>query len=454
MGTLNNIGNILSSSANGSVFGGSNGINVQLLLDVALAAAQAPLQSLHQQQSALQAKTNALQRIQGDINNLTTAVSALSSTSGAVNSVTATSSNSAVLTASADPTALGGTHSIVVNSLATTSSSYTNPVASATTALGTGSFQITVGSQPPVTITVNNTNNTLNGLAAAINGQKAGVTASVINDANGARLALVSNTTGAPGNITISNDSTGLGFHLAVTGSNASLVVDGVPINSTSNSVSGVISGATIQLTGAAPGATVSLTLSPDANQATTAINQFVTAWNKVMQDVNAQFAVASNGTGGGPLEADGTLRQIQNQLLSGVTGSVSGNNGFVNLASIGVNMNNDGTLAVNSGTLSNALNNNFRSVQTLLQGTVGVATGLANTLNQITDPSNGSVTLDLQGFSKESQDLTQQINSMQSQLLLQQQTLTDQYARMQTTLQEMPLLQNQLTMQLAALGH
>ena len=198
----------------------------------------------------------------------------------------------------------------------------------------------------------------------------------------------------------------------------------------------------------------MSLTLSPDANQATTAINQFVTAWNKVMQDVNAQFAVASNGTGAGPLEADGTLRQIQNQLLSGVTGSVSGNNGFVNLASIGVNMNNDGTLAVNSGTLSNALNNNFRSVQTLLQGTVGVATGLANTLNQITDPSNGSVTLDLQGFSKESQDLTQQINSMQSQLLLQQQTLTDQYARMQTTLQEMPLLQNQLTMQLAALGH
>ncbi len=453
MGTINNIGNILSSSANGSVFGGSNGINVQLLLDVALAAIEAPLVSLQRQQSALQVKTKALQSIQDDINSLATAVTDLSSTSGAVNSLTATSSDSTVFTASADPTALSGTHSIVVNSLATTSSYYTNPVASATTAIGTGSFQITVGSQPPVTITVNNTNNTLNGVAAAINGQNAGVTASVINDANGARLALVSNTSGAPGNLTISNDSTGLGFHQAVTGSNASLVVDGVPINSTSNTLSGVIPGATIQLTGAAPGRAVSLTLSPDSSQATKAINQFVTAWNKVMQVVNLQFAVTSSGRAGGPLEADGTLRGVQNQLLSAVTHSIPGNNGLVNLASIGVNMNNDGTLAINSGTLSNALNNNFSSVHTLLQGASGVATGLANTLKQITDPANGSVTLDLQGFSNENRDLTQQIDVMRSQLLIQQQNLTDQYAKLQTTLQEMPLLQNQLTAQLAALG-
>jgi flagellar hook-associated protein 2 len=454
MGTINNIGNVLSSSANGGAFGGSSGINVQFLLDVALAAAEAPLVSLQQQQSALQTKTKALQSIQDDINSLATAVTDLSSASGAVNSLTATSSDSTVLTASADPTALSGTHSIVVTSLATTSSYYTNPVASATTALGTGSFQITVGSQPPVTITVTNTNNTLNGLAAAINGQNAGVTASVINDANGARLALVSNTSGAPGNITISNDSTGLGFHQAVIGSNASLVVDGVPINATSNTLSGVISGATIQLTGAAPGRTVSLTLSPDASEATKAINQFATSWNKVMQDVNLQFAVTSTGIAGGALESDGTLREVQNQLLSAVTHSITGNNGFVNLASIGVNMNNDGTLAVNSGTLSNALNNNFSSVHALLQGAAGVATGLANTLNQITDPSNGTITLDLQGFSKETQDLTQQISTLQSQLLIQQQNLTEQYAKVQTTLQELPLLQNQLTEQLAALGH
>jgi flagellar hook-associated protein 2 len=265
-------------------------------------------------------------------------------------------------------------------------------------------------------------------------------------------LAIVSNTSGTSGNITISGDTTGLGFTQAVTGSNASLTVDGVPINSASNAVSGVIPGVTLNLAGAAPAETVNLTLTPDASQATTAINQFVSAWNTVMGDLNSQFDVASDGTGGGPLEADSILRGVQDQLLSAVTFSVGGNNGFVNLASIGVNMNEDGTLSVDSGTLSNALSNNYTSVQNLLQGTSGVATALSNTLTQINDPSQGSITLDLQGLSQTNQSLTQQIDAMQTQLTTQTQNLTAQYAQMEATIQEMPSLQSEISQQLAAL--
>ena len=65
----------------------------------------------------------------------------------------------------------------------------------------------------PVTITLTNANGTLNSLASAINAQNIGVTASVITDANGYRLALVSNTTGSAGNFTITNNSTDLEFH-------------------------------------------------------------------------------------------------------------------------------------------------------------------------------------------------------------------------------------------------
>lgn len=452
MGTINNIGNILSSGINGGVFGGSDAINVQTLLDSVLSAEQAPLVALQQQQSTLQTQSATLQSIEADVNSLSTAVTALSDSNGALNSFTATSSNSSVLTASAGPTAAAGTHSIVVNSLATTSSFYTSPVASGDAPIATGSFQISVGNNQPATITVDNTNNTLNGLAATINGQNLGVTASVINDANGARLALVSNTTGASGNIAVSSNTTGLTFNQAAAGANASLTVDGVPISSTSNTVSGVIPGVTLNLAGAEPNTTVSLTLTPDADQATNAINQFVSAWNKVIQDLNSQFAVASDGTGGGPLEADNTLRGMQNQLLAAITYSIDGNNGYVNLASIGVNMNNDGTLSVNSATLSDTLNNSFGNVQNLLQGTSGLATMLSTTLNQLTDPSQGTITLDLQGMSQMNQDLTQQISAMQAQLTTQQQNLTAQYAQMQTVLQEMPLLQSQVSQQLAAL--
>jgi len=92
-------------------------------------------------------------------------------------------------------------------------------------------------------VTIGSTDNTLNGLSAAINAQNLGVTASVITDANGARLALVSNTPGSAGGITVSGNTTGLTFNLAASGSNASLTVDGVPVNSASNTVAGVIPG-------------------------------------------------------------------------------------------------------------------------------------------------------------------------------------------------------------------
>jgi flagellar hook-associated protein 2 len=446
MGSINNFGNVLLPA-------GSNTINVQSLLTSVEQANAIPMQLLQQQQGTNRTQSSALTSIEADINALSTAVGDLSNTNGSINSLTATSSNSNLVTASADPTAGTGSHTIVVNSLATTSSYYTDPVASSSTAIGTGSFQITVGSNPAATVTVDSTNNTLSGLAAAINGQNLGVTASVVTDASGARLAIVSGTTGLAGNITVANNTTGLNFNSAVTGANASLTVDGVPINSTSNTISSVIPGVTLNLVGAAPGTTVSLALSPDADQATTAVNSFVSAWNTVVKDLNAQFAVASDGTGGGPLEADSTLRGIQNQLLSAVTTSLTGNNGVVNLASIGVNMNTDGTLTVDSGVLTNAVSNNFTSVQNLFQGTGGVATILSSTLKQITDPSQGSIALDLQGMSTENQDLSNQISAMQSQLATQDQLLVAEYAQMQNTLDEMPQLQAQITQQLGSLG-
>jgi flagellar hook-associated protein 2 len=445
MGTVNNYGNVLLAA-------GSNTIDVQGLLNSAITAAQQPLTLLQQQQTTVQTQTAALQSISGDVTALNTAVQALTTSNGALNALTATSSNTNVVTASADSTALAGTHSIVVNSLATTASYYTDSVASATTTLANGSFQIAVGSNSPATVTIDSSDNTLNGLATAINAQNLGVTASVITDANGARLALVSSTSGGAGSINLTGNTTGLTFNQAATGTNASLTVDGVPVSSTSNTVVGAIPGVTLNLAGAAPGQTVNITLTPDTNQASSAVSAFVSAWNQVVQDINSQFNISSNGTGGGPLETDNNLRDLQNQLLSAITYSISGNNGLVNLASIGVNMNTDGTLSLDSGKLANTLSGNYTALQNLLQGSSGVGAFLSNTLNQITDPTQGTIALDLQGMSQTNESLTQQISDMQTLVTAQTQSLTQQYAQMAVTLQEMPSLQQQTTEQLAAL--
>jgi flagellar hook-associated protein 2 len=327
-------------------------------------------------------------------------------------------------------------------------------LASSSTTISPGTFQIQVGSNSPVTVTVDATNNTLSQLASSINSQNAGVSASVIQDATGYRLALVSNTSGAPGDITVSGNTTGLTFNKAVTGTNASLVVDGIPISSSSNTVSDVINGVTLSLGSPSPDTPVTVNVSPDTSQATTAINNFVSAWNTVNSDINSQFNVASDGSGGGPLEADNSLRDVQGQLLGAVAYSIPGNNGIVNLASIGVNLNDDGSLSVDTNTLNAALSSNYSAVQNLLQNTTnGFAQNFSSVISTVNSPGTGILPIDSQSISNTAQGIGSQITDLQAALAVQQANLTTVYSQVNTTLQELPLLESQISQQLSGIA-
>jgi flagellar hook-associated protein 2 len=440
----------LLSSTSGTGLG--QGIDVQQFVTLALASDQANITHLQAQRTQLNSQTTALAQITTDLNNLRSTAFALSDPLGALNALTTTSSNSGVLTATAASSALAGTHTITVSSLATTASYYTNSLPTSTV-LAAGSFNVQVGTGAAATVTIDSTNNTLAGLAEAINTKGIGVQASVINDANGSRLALVSTTTGLPGDLTVSGNTTGLAFTKAVTGSNASLVVDGVPISSTTNTVGGVINGVTLNLTSASPGTPVTITTAPDTTQASTAVNNFVSSYNTAIKDINTQFAVLSDGSGGGPLEADGSLREAQAALLGAVSFATTGNNGAVNLASIGVNLNDDGTLSTTASSLSSALASNFSGVQNFLQATsTGFASNLSTVLRNVTDSSQGALGLDAKGISQSSQALSQQISDLQAALATKRQGLTAIYAQVNATLQQLPLLQSQLTQQLGTL--
>ena len=439
-----------SSSSGNSSFG--QGINVQQFVQFALANQQANITALQNQQASLNSQSAEITKISTDLSNLDNAVFALSDPLGVLSSQAATSSNSAVVNATASSSATPGSHSIVVNSLATTSSYYTGALTTSSSTISAGTFQVKVGSNTAATVTVDSTNNTLSQLASSINNQNIGVSASVIQDSNGYRLALVSTASGAPGDITVSGNTTGLSFTKAVTGTNASLVVDGIPISSASNTVSNVINGVTLSLGSPSPSTPVTVNVNPDTTQATTAINNLVSAYNTVIGEINSQFNVAADGSGGGPLEADNSLRDIQSQLLAAFSYSVPGNSGVVNLASIGVNFNNDGTLSVDSGKLSAALSSNYSAVQNLLQNTSnGFSQNLSTVLSNINGAGTGILSLDAQSITNTSQDLMRQIADLQASLATQRISLTAIYAQVNTTLQELPLLENQISQQLAS---
>lgn len=444
--------NATSGTSLNSSTGLGQGIDVNTFVQSALSFDQANINQLQTQQSIVDAQSKALSQITSDLNALESTVFSLKDPLGSLASQTAASSNTSVLTAAASSSALAGVHNVTVNSLATTSSYYTDAVASSSTTLAAGSFQFQVGSRTPVSVTVDSTNNTLDGIASSINNLDAGVRASVINDANGARLVLVSETTGAPGDLTVSTNTTGLTFTKAVTGANASLVVDGVPISSTTNSVASVINGVTLNLTSASPTSSVTLTVSPDTSKATDALNQFVSAYNTAIKDVNAQFAVAADGSGGGPLEADGSLREAQSALLSAIAYSNSGSGNIVNLHSLGISLNNDGTLSVNQGTLATNLSGHYSDVQNFLQAsTAGFAHNLSSILNNLTDSTAGPLGLDAKSLQQTSQQLGSHISDLQSNLTVKQANLILIYSQVNATLQELPLLQQQLSRQLAS---
>ena len=439
-----------TNSSTGASLG--QGIDVATIVSQLVQAQSGPLTQMQNEQTTLETQQSALETISSQLQSLYNAVTALTDPAGQFSASDATSSNSSILTASAASGTPLASHTVVVNSLATTSSYYSDEFSSGTASIPQGSFTLQAGNGAPATVTIDSTDNTLNGLAAAINNQNLGVTATVINDSNGARLAIVSNTSGAPGNITISNNTTGINFTQATQGTNASLTVDGVPVSSSSNTVTNVIQGVTLNLASAAPNTPVTVSVAPDTTQAETAVNNFVGAYNTLIGSLNSQFQVDSSGNAG-PLAGDSSVSLLQNQLLADVSYSMSGNNGVTNLASIGINMNDDGTLTVDNTTLENAIQTNFAAVQNFIQGTTGsFGSNLTNDLTTLTDPTQGIIAVDLNGNAQTQQDLSQQISDFQDQLNTLTQTLTQQYDQVNVVLQELPLLQAQTSSDLASL--
>ncbi|MFZ0478553.1 MAG: flagellar filament capping protein FliD, partial [Terriglobales bacterium] len=345
----------------------SSGIDVESAVEQALSAESGPLTGWANQQSTLQTQTSDINSIESDITTLENSLQALSNPAGVMSSMTATSSDSNIVSASAAAGTDAGTHVIEVNNLATSDSWYSTDVASSTTDLAAGTFNIQVGSNTPITVATGSGVNTLSDVANYINAQNAGVSASVVTDASGARLALVSTSSGAANNFTVSSGS-GLTFTEATKGKDASLTVDGIPIDSASNTVTGAVNGLTLNLAGASTGTQVSVTVAPDETDVSQAVQAFVSAYNTVIGDVNTQYTVSSSNEEG-PLAGDPAISSLQSMLLG--VGSYSTSGGTVStLADLGISMNNDGTLTVDDSQLSNAIQNNYGAVQTFLQGT------------------------------------------------------------------------------------
>ena len=157
------------------------------------------------------------------------------------------------MNATAQAGATAANYTVVVSSLASAGTLYTDEVANATTSIlpsgqTSGNLTLQIGGSSGTTANIAITagsNDTLTTLAAYINSQSTtnnwGITASVVTDADGARLAIYSQATGSAGALSIPTSSgsntTSLTFEPPVGGTNADITVNGIPYASTTNTV-------------------------------------------------------------------------------------------------------------------------------------------------------------------------------------------------------------------------
>jgi flagellar hook-associated protein 2 len=346
----------------------------------------------------------------------------------------ATVADKTIASATTSSDAVAGTYSLLVNGLATVATATSAPLSS-TAAVGTGTLTIAVGGSSTA-ITIDSTNNTLAGIASAINSApNAGVSASVITTTDGSRLVLTGTATGKANQITVTPSGGDGGLaSLALTtvlAQDASFSINGFPATSGSNVVANAISGVTLNLLQAsAPSTPTTLTVSPDTSSAQSSIDGFVTAVNGVLSSIQTLTAYNPSTQTAGPLNGNATLESFQNQLQS-ILGQFNNSGGNVkSLTDLGITAGTDGTYSSDDTTLGNALSASLASVGNLLGGTNGIVTQISNLVNGYTEPG-GLLDSINQGLQTSLTNVATEQTALQAQLATYSATLTTEYNAM-----------------------
>ncbi len=402
----------------------------------------------------------------------TAAIGTGASTTLTFNFGTTTGGNINAATTSGSTTVTGATGSLTVGATVTgagipagaTIVSITDAnhfvISAAATATATGvavqqgGSSFTSNGSASKSVSINSTNNTLQGIASAINAANIGVTATIINDGSATspyHIAITSNSTGLTNTlqITSSDGSTGpigsiltydpntaMNMSETVAAQNANITLNGISINNSSNTISSAIQGVTMTLNSTTT-SPATLTVGSNTKGVTADINTFVsdynTLWNELstVSSYGTSATSASGATSAGALAGSETVSALKNQLQNILDTAVPGGT-LQYMAQIGVSLQTDGTLSVDSTTLGNSLSSNFKDVMNLLTSTSGVLTNLNNWADTVLTPGTGLIP-----------SATNQINT----------TIKGQQSKIDQLNAQMTVLQAQYTQQFSTLN-
>lgn len=375
---------------------GSN-LDINSIVSQLMALEQRPLSALQTKEAGLQSKISALGSLKGAISALQTAAANLIPATGstAIQKFTTfktTVADTAIASASASSSAVAGTYTLEVTQLAQQHRIATSTTASPFSGVGGtlvtgGTLTITLDTRAGSATPSKTTNVTIadgatpEDIRDAINSANSGVSATVINGTLGKQLVLAGDTPGdnqfikLSGVAALAYDPNAApaptdAFTQSLAAQGSAFILNGIGATASSNTVTTAIDGLTLNLTKqSASGVATTLTLSKDTSSLTAGVNAFVKAYNDYATTAASLGSYNAATKTAGSLNGDSTLRSAQSQMRSLIGNAPSGATSATlqRLSDIGVSLQKDGTLVVNSSKLSAAISSDFSGVANLV---------------------------------------------------------------------------------------
>lgn len=442
-------------------------LDVPALVSQLMTLERRPLEKLTAKVASYQTKISSFGTLKGLVSGFQTAAQGLGTS---LQGFSATPSDTSVFSASASSTAAAGVYSLDVTTLAQAHKLAAAGQLSDTTAIAT------VDSTAIFTVGTTSTNiaitagATLQDVRAAINAANIGVTATIINDGSGTpyRLALSADNSGLSNAVTSITIQTGgdaaindlLAYNptenvptpvvpmaQTVAAADADFKVNGIRILRSSNAITDVIEGVSLNLS--KENASATLTVKRDASAISTAAAGFVDAFNALNSQLKSRSAYGTAGTAAPVLSGDGTVRLMLDQLRGIFMTAASGGT-LTSLAQVGIAFQADGTLKLDSSKLNSAMTNDFSDVVNLFSSATGYITRLDAWSTSVVQ-AGGLIDARTDSLNTSVEDYNEQIEKLENRMVFLQKQYTTIYSNLNALLSSMNSTGAYLTQQFSS---
>lgn len=445
--------------ASSTVSGIGSGIDTQGIVKALVDAEKAPKQQqINNQTQTATTSLSAVGSIKSALETYRAALTKLN-TGTSFTGLTGSSSEDKVAKVNLADGATAGNYLLNVTQLAT-ASKISSQIYSGATALvnDTGESQTLTISQSDTNYSVSiPAGATLQQARDAINGQlqSKGITANVLTDASGSRLVFSSTKTGEGTELTLGGSSAlATGVTTITEPQNAKYTLDGLELESTSNTVTGAVSGLNIELIKEGE-STLSVATNNDTLKAS--VQTFVSAYNALMTAVNAQTKVTAGADGSsstaGALTGDATMRSLVNSIRSELTQNV-GTGALRSLSQLGINtVQKTGLLEINESKWNAAVKTHGADISALFTGKDGLLSRMSNVTEEyvktggILASRQDSLSTQLKSLEAEQQSLDRRIETLTA-------TLSKKYNAMDTLVAQLKSTSDSVMTTLNALNN